>query len=122
VLGGPWREPATEDFAELFNSSYTKFIDADGNDIASDVTDKRVTVNSIVGIRLKSKVNGNIIFFPCSGYGNGSSWDGRGSYGYYWSRSLNSAAGGRYLVFFSGGVHPAGAGNRFGGFAVRPVQ
>lgn len=122
VLGGPWREPATEDFAELFNSSYTKFIDADGNDIASDVTDKRVTVNSIVGIRLKSKVNGNIIFFPCSGYGSGSSWDGRGSGGYYWSRSLSSAAYGRYLFFFSGGVDPASTYYRFLGFPVRPVQ
>ena len=122
VLGGPWREPATEDFAELFNPSYTKFIDADGNDIASDVTDKRVTVNSIVGIRLKSKVNGNIIFFPCSGNGGGSSWSNRGSYGYYWSRSLHSAAYGRYLRFDSGGVYPQDGSNRFNGFPVRPVQ
>jgi hypothetical protein len=122
VLGGPWREPATEDFAELFNSSYTKYIDADGNDIASDVTDKRVTVNSIVGIRLKSKVNGNIIFFPCSGYGNGSSWNNRGSNGDYWSRSLYSAAYGRNLNFRSGGVNPQDYDNRFLGFPVRPVQ
>ena len=116
VLGGPWRMPATEDFAELFNSSYTKFIDADGEDIASDVTDKRVTVNSIMGIRLKSKVNGNIIFLPCSGYGNGSSWSRRGSGGYYWSRSLYSATVGRDLGFYSGGVNPQDW------FPVRPVQ
>ena len=122
VLGGPWRMPATEDFAELFNSSYTKFIDADGEDIASDVTDKRVTVNSIMGIRLKSKVNGNIIFFPCSGLGTGSSWYNRGSNGYYWSRSLNSATNGRYLNFYSGGVSPQSGYDRFLGFAVRPVQ
>jgi hypothetical protein len=122
VLGGPWREPATEDFAELFNSSYTKFIDANGNDIASDVTDKRVTVNSIMGIRLKSKVNGNTLFFPCSGNGNGSSWYDRGAYGYYWSRSLYSAAYGRRLYFSSGGVNPQGNRNRFDGFPVRPVQ
>lgn len=122
VLGGPWREPATEDFAELFNSSYTKFIDANGADIASDVTDKRVTVNSIVGIRLKSKVNGNILFFPCSGYGGGSSWVSRGSYGYYWSRSLTSAANGRRLSFDSGGVNPQSYSGRFYGFPVRPVQ
>ena len=122
ILGGPWREPATGDFAELFNSNYTKFIDADGNDIASDVTDKRVTVNSIMGIRLKSKVNGNIIFFPCSGYGSGQSWDSRVSYGNYWSRSLYSAANGRSLSFHSGGVNPQGYSNRSRGFAVRPVQ
>lgn len=122
VLGGPWREPATEDFAELFNSSYTKFIDANGNDIASDVTDKRVTVNSIMGIRLKSKVNGSTLFFPCSGRGSGSSWNSRGSYGGFWSRSLDSAASGRSLSFRSGGVTPQYTNNRFGGFPVRPVQ
>lgn len=122
IAGAPWRMPLTEDFAELFNSSYTKFIDADGNDIASDVTNKLITMNSIVGIRLKSKINGNTLFFPCSGGGSGSSWYNRGSIGYYWSRSLTSAAHGRYLLFYSGGVYPQDGHNRFYGFAVRPVQ
>ena len=122
IAGAPWRMPLTEDFAELFNSSYTKFIDADGNDIASDVTNKLITMNSIVGIRLKSKINGNTLFFPCSGYGYGSSWYNRGSYGLYWSRSLYSAASGRGLYFGSGGVYPQGNDYRFYGFAVRPVQ
>jgi hypothetical protein len=122
IAGAPWREPLTEDFAELFNSNYTKFIDADGNDIASDVTNKLITMNSIVGIRLKSKINGNTLFFPCSGIGGGSSWNSRGSYGGYWSRSLDSAAVGRGLFFYSGGVGPQSSNYRFGGFAVRPVQ
>ena len=122
IAGAPWRMPLTEDFAELFNSSYTKFIDADGNDIASDVTNKLITMNSIVGIRLKSKINGNTLFFPCSGFGDGSSWYYRGSGGYYWSRSLYSAANGRGLGFDSGGVAPQYGDNRFFGFAVRPVQ
>jgi hypothetical protein len=114
--------PLTEDFAELFNSNYTKFVDADGEDIASDVTNKLITMNSIVGIRLKSKINGNTLFFPCSGNGYGSSWYDRGSNGLYWSRSLYSAAYGRYLYFLSSGVNPAYNYNRFLGFAVRPVQ
>lgn len=122
ILGGPWREPSTDDFAELFNADYTKFIDADGNDIASDTVDKRIALNSIMGIRLKSKINGNILFFPCAGYGNGSSWDNRGSYGHYWSRSLRSAASGRNLYFYSGGVYPQDSLSRFYGFPVRPVQ
>lgn len=122
IAGAPWRMPLTEDFAELFNSSYTKFIDADGNDIASDVTNKLITMNSIVGIRLKSKINGNTLFFPCSGDGNGSSWYSRGSLGFYWSRSLHSAACGRHLLFYSGGVSPQHDYDRFYGFAVRPVQ
>jgi len=121
-LGAPWRLPTTEEFAELFNSSYTKFIDADGNDIAAATTDKRITMNGIVGIRLMSKVNGNILFFACSGYGGGASWYYRGSVGYYWSSSLYSATNGRYLYFYSGGVYPQNYDNRFNGFAVRPVQ
>lgn len=61
-------------------------------------------------------------FFPCSGNGNGSSWNNRGSNGNYWSRSLNSATNGRNLNFNSGGVNPQNNNNRFNGFSVRPVQ
>ena len=61
-------------------------------------------------------------FFPCSGNGNGSSWNNRGSNGNYWSRSLNSAANGRNLNFNSSGVNSQNNNNRFNGFPVRPVQ
>ena len=64
--------PTMEEFAELFDSNYTKFINASGNDIASSTTNKLITMNGVVGIRLKSIANGNIIFFPCSGYSYGS--------------------------------------------------
>lgn len=121
-LGAPWRMPTTNEFAELFNSAYTKFIDANGDDIDSSVTNKLITMNSVVGIRLKSLVNGNIIFFACSGHGNGTSWYGRGSFGYYWASSLGSSTGGRNLVFYSGGVNPQGSSGRYYGFAVRAVQ
>ena len=59
--------------------------------------------------------------FPCSGNGNGSSWNNRGSNGNYWSSSLNSATNGRNLNFNSGGVNPQNNNNRFNGFAVRAV-
>ena len=62
------------------------------------------------------------IFFPCSGYGSGQSWNVRGSRGYYWSRSLYSQTDGRGLNFHSGGVSPQGTNNRFDGFARRAVQ
>ena len=61
-------------------------------------------------------------FFPCSGNGNGTSWNNRGSNGNYWSSSLNSATNGRNLNFNSGGVNPQNNNNRFNGFAVRAVQ
>ena len=122
ILGGPWRDPSTYDFAELFNSAYTKFIDANGDDIAAETTNKLVTISGIVGIRLKSIANGNIIFFPCCGYGGGQSWNDRGSYGLYWSRSLYSQTIGRSLSFYSGGVNPQNYNLRFDGFARRAVQ
>ena len=122
ILGGPWRDPSTDDFAELFNSAYTKFIDANGDDIAAETTNKLVTISGITGIRLKSIANGNVIFFPCSGYGYGQSWYSRGSHGDYWSRSLDSQANGRYLYFNSGGVYPQNTYYRFNGFARRAVQ
>ena len=121
-LGAPWRMPTTGEYAELFNSSYTKFIDANGADIASSTTNKLVTMNGVTGIRLKSLINGNILFFACSGYGSGASWDSRGSYGYYWASSLYSSTHGRYLYFGSGGVYPQYNFSRYYGFAVRAVQ
>ena len=122
ILGGPWRDPSTDDFAELFNPAYTKYIDANGDDIAAETTNKLVTISGIVGIRLKSIANGNSLFFPCSGYGYGQSWYDRGSGGYYWSRSLDSQTGGRRLGFSSGGVDPQHTFDRFFGFARRAVQ
>lgn len=62
------------------------------------------------------------LFFACSGNGNGSSWNNRGSNGNYWSRSFNSARNARNLNFNSGGVNPQNNNNRYNGFAVRPVQ
>ena len=105
-LGKLWRMAQECDFVEL-----SKFC-----------VWTRKTVNGVNGYLVTSKVNGNVIFFPCSGFCYGSSWNGRGSNGYYWSRSLYSAAGGRILGFYSGGVYPRSDYSRFGGFAVRPVQ
>lgn len=119
-LGGPWRMPTNANFAELFNPSYTKYVDANGDDVTG--TNKLITVNGVVGIRLMSLINGKTFFFPCSGSANGTSWVGRGTGGGYWSSSLDSAARGRHLHFNSGGVHPQDRDNRFYGFAVRPVQ
>lgn len=110
-LGGPWRMPTTANFAELFNSSYTKYVDANGDEVTG--TNKLVTVNGVVGIRLMSLINGKTIFFPCSGHGYGTSWNHRGTNGFYWSSSLYSATQGRYLFFNSGGVNPQYSSNRF---------
>ena len=62
------------------------------------------------------------LFFACSGNGTGTSWNNRGSNGYYWSSSFNSARNAYNLNFNSGGVTPQNNNNRYNGFAVRPVQ
>ena len=121
ILGAPWRDPSTEDFAELFAN--IDYVQADGETVIdASQANKLVTVNSVVGIYLKSKINGKSLFFPCSGFGYGSSWNYRGSYGYYWSSSLYSATNGRGLFFYSGGVYPQYDNSRFYGFGGRAVQ
>jgi len=117
-LGAPWRMPTSAEFGELFSNS--EYVDADGNVVTT--TNKLVTVNSIKGLRLRSKINGNILFFACSGYGNGTSRNGRGSNGYYWSSSFNSARNARILNFNGSGVNPQNNNIRYVGRAVRPVQ
>jgi len=119
-LGSPWRMPTTAEFAELFAGCI--YIDATGTEIPAATTDKRVTVNGIVGLYLQSKTNGNRLFFSASGGGNGSSWSSRGAYGYYWSASFYSSRIARSLYFSSGGVDPQNISSRYVGFAVRAVQ
>lgn len=119
-LGGPWRMPTTTEYAELFAN--IDYLDANGDVIDSATADKRCNYNGVMGLRLRSKNNGKELFFACSGYGDGSSWYGRGSNGYYWASSLHSATYGRYLLFNSGGVNPQYGGSRVDGFAVRAVQ
>ena len=93
-LGAPWRMPTTEEYAELFAN--IDYVQADGTTtIPTSTTNKLVAVNGVTGIYLKSKINGRLLFFPCSGYGYGQSWYSRGSDGYFWSLSLYSAAYGR---------------------------
>ena len=121
-LGGPWRLPTTEEIAELFNTSNTKFVDANGNNIASSTTNKIITMNGIQGIRLKSLANCKTIFFACTGFGNGTNWYYRSTYGLYWTSSLYSSSNASRLSFISGGVDPHSSGPRYFGFPVRAVQ
>lgn len=120
-LGDPWRMPTNTEYGELFAN--IKYINADGTEVDTTKTDKRVNVNGVMGLYLESRINGARLFFSCSGFGYGRSWYYRGSYGYYWSSSFYSARVARYLSFYSGGVNPQGSyRSRFNGFAVRPVQ
>jgi len=119
-LGAPWRMPTSAEYGELFAN--IKYINADGTEVDTTKTDKRVTVNGIVGLYIQSKINGARLFFSCSGYGIGASRSIRGSHGYYWSSTWVSSRDARGLRFGSGGVNPQNFNNRYYGFAVRAVQ
>jgi hypothetical protein len=119
-LGAPWRMPTNEEYGELFAN--IKYINADGTEVDTTKTDKRVIVNGIIGLYIQSKINGARLFVSCSGRGNGSSWSLRGTGGNYWSSSISSRSGARCLGFNSGGVNPQGSNYRYNGFAVRAVM
>ena len=105
-MGAPCRMPTVGEFQELNAQCDSEWTDEDG----------------VAGRRFTSRINGNSIFFPASGYRNGTGLSNRGSHGYYWSASLNSQARGYHLSFSSTGVNPANSSNRFLGCSVRAVQ
>ena len=105
-MGAPCRLPTVGEFQELNSNCDSEWTDEDG----------------VAGRRFTSRINGNSIFFPASGYRNGTGLNVHGTYGNYWSSSLNSSAGGYFLYFNSGGVNPANGNLRFLGFSVRAVQ
>jgi len=67
--------------------------------------------------------NGNAIFLPAAGHRSGSVLKEAGSWGGYWSSSLDTVYSkcGRYLSFASGG-HDRLRYLRYNGFSVRPVR
>ncbi len=105
-MGELWQMPTEEQINELFDNCDWV----------------RKTINGINGYLVTSKINGNVIFFPASGYGYGTTWHPRGSYGVYWSSSWYSARDARVLNFNPSGVSPQYTYGRYYGFAVRPVQ
>lgn len=120
ICGDKWRMPKTEDFNELIENC--DFVEADGTSIIDPgKTDKRVYVNGVRGVYMKSKINGNLLFIACSGLGNNTGWNYKGSAGYYWSASFEAGRHAYDMYIFSGGVNPQHEGQRQYGFPVRPV-
>ena len=105
-MGAPCRMPTVGEFQELNAQCDSEWTDEDG----------------VAGRRFTSRINGNSIFFPASGYRDGTGLNDRGSYGYYWSASLDSQTNGYNLNFGASGVNPANLNRRFYGFSVRAVQ
>ena len=105
-MGSPCRLPTVGEFQELNSNCDSEWTDEDG----------------VAGRRFTSRINGNSIFFPASGYYNGTTLSSRGSYGLYWSSSYMSETYAYLMYFDSGGVNPAHYDFRRLGFSVRAVQ
>ena len=107
-LGAPWRLPTKEEFKELY-----------------DNTDREwTTINGVSGWKFMKKTDHSVyVFFPAAGDGDGTSLNGRGSYGYYWSSSWYSSDYAYYMYFGSSSVNPqSNYYRRYLGFSVRAVQ
>lgn len=115
--GGDWRMPTRAEWQELNNTTYCTWTwYGSGN---ADFGGK-------AGYKVESKMSGyegNFIFLPAAGYRDDSSLYNAGSYGYYWSSSLNESS--PYYAwscsFYSSGRSADGRSSRYSGQSVRPV-
>ena len=102
--GSDWRMPTREEWRELYQNT----------------THTWTTQNGVNG-RLFTASNGNSLFLPAAGYRDGSSLSIAGSYGNYWSSSLDSDVPSLARYFqFTGGYNMYSY-VRYYGLSVRPV-
>lgn len=121
ICGGTWRMPTVTEFQELLENC--DFVQADGSTVIDPSQEnKLVTVNSIVGIYLKSKINGNLLFFACCGFGSGTGWMNRGTIGHYWAVDYMNARAARCMKIQSTEVSSERSDLRFHGVTIRPVM
>ena len=106
-LGSPWRMPTKVDIKELKDNCIWTRIEQDG----------------VSGYQVEGP-NGNVIFLPAAGARKGSGLQSAGTYGNYWSSSLDTAYSylARYLSFDSGAHDWVSYQYRYYGYSVRPVR
>ena len=104
--GDGWRMPTEEEWEELLNNT----------------TVTLTTQNGVNG-RLFTASNGNTLFLPAAGNRTGSSLFDAGSFGVYWSSSLNTGNpfSARFFTFYPGD-YGIGYADRYYGRSVRPVR
>ena len=104
--GGDWRMPTYDEL----------------NELRTKCTWIWTTQNGVNGYKVTGP-NGNSIFLPAAGSRDGSSLDGAGSYGYYWSSRPSDFSGYyAYILHFNSFSRSMyGYYNRYRGQSVRPV-
>ena len=105
-MGSGWRMPTKAEFDALIANTDSTW----------------TTIGGVTGRKFADKRDANnYIFFPASGYVDGSSMNYRGSLGGCWARSFHSSAGAWRLNFNSSGQGTLAA-TRIYGFPVRGVR
>ncbi len=103
--GGTWRMPTTAEQQELIDNCKWNW----------------TTQNGVNGYKVVGP-NGNSIFLSAAGYINEGTLDNAGSYGYYWSSSLNTdGPNGAYFVYVDSDYVRCLYIGRYYGLSVRPV-
>lgn len=103
IAGGLWRIPSPTEWLELITEC--DFIDANGSIIPAESDNKLVVMPAadgsgfVVGIRLRSPINGRELFLACTGYGRNDVLNQRGAAGVYWTNELNSETNAKNFRF-----------------------
>ena len=107
--GGDWRMPTWQEFGDLISKCDWNW----------------TTMNGVNGYVVcgRGDYSSASIFFPCAGYGYGTSLRYPGSCGFFWSSVPNSDYECAWrLSFHSGGHNSSYVGSRVDGRSVRPLQ
>ena len=104
--GGSWRMPTHDEITELIYSCKWTW----------------TTQNGVKGYEVISKINDNSIFLPTAGYRYVGNLDCEGTYGYYWSSSINMVTPNRVRCLdFKSGSAEWNSSIRNVGRTIRPV-
>lgn len=108
--GGAWRMPTKADFEELINNTDNEWV-------------ANYNGTGVSGYKFTNKTdNTKFIFLPAAGYRDESSFGSQGSYGYYWSSTLNSDyPDNAWYLLFGGGFVATDYNYRYDGQSVRAV-
>ena len=112
ALGGKWRMPTYEEWSELCNTDNCSWT--------------WTTIDGVNGYKVQSKKSGytdNWIFLPAAGYRFDYYLSNVGSYGFYWSSSLNTDYPNyAYYLYLSSSSVKKNNLSRYYGRSVRPVS
>lgn len=116
-LKKPWKTPSYMDFKELIQN--IEFLDSEGHIIEG--SNKITTINNTAGIRIRSIINQNELFFAASGYGNNNAWYDRGAIAHY--LTVNRANANDAYSFFANNsnISPDVPIRKYVGLPIRPI-